>query len=40
MSLDETIKTELSVDMSEVRNNDMEYPEVVEGDYSETEVEG
>ena len=36
LSLDETIKSELSVDMSEVRNDEVDYSAVVDGDYEET----
>ena len=35
LSLDETIKSELSVDMSEVRNDGIDYSAVVDGDYEE-----
>ena len=35
LSLDETIKSELSVDMSEVRNDEIDYSAVVDGDYEE-----
>ena len=40
LSLDETIKSELSVDMSEVRNDEVDYSAVVDGDYEETGGEG
>ena len=36
LSLDETIKSELSVDMSEVRNDEVDYSAVVDGEYEET----
>ena len=36
LSLDETIKSELSVDMSEVKNDEVDYSAVVDGDYEET----
>ena len=36
LSLDETIKSELSVDMSEVRNEEVDYSAVVDGEYEET----
>lgn len=40
LSLDETIKSELSVDMSEVRNDEVDYSAIVDGDYEETGGEG
>ena len=40
LSLDETIKSELSVDMSEVRNDEVDYSAVVDGDYEEDGCEG
>ena len=40
LSLDETIKSELSVDMTEVKNDDVDYSAIVDGDYEEAGGEG